>query len=110
MPACAIWLDLTALFVLTAGIAAALAVGRIEPVLGVLFLPFALAFAWLARCFLEDLTAGYRKRRDRRRSDADMAFLHTSNPEVDEPIVAELVDSPLEDLDPHVQKPPPAQA
>jgi hypothetical protein len=95
-------LDLTALFVLTAGIAAALAVARIEPVLGVFFLPFALAFAWLARYFIEDVAAGYRKRSQMRRSESNLAFLNASELESEqgEPIVAELVDSPPAQVEP----------
>jgi hypothetical protein len=88
-------LDIAAFLVLTAGVALALAIARVEQSYGmacilVLVLPFALAFAWLGRYLLEDVAVGF-GRRLKSRQDADLSFL-TQPPTEDEVVAAELVE------------------
>jgi hypothetical protein len=91
--------DLAAFFVLTAGIAFAMALVRTESsgtalCLLAFVLPFALALAWLGRVFVEEIASGFSRKSSRKAWETDLSFL--SEPDVSaEPLDAAIVEEDL---------------
>jgi hypothetical protein len=94
--------DIAAFMVLTAGIALAFAIARLETspttaaCLLAIVLPMAIAIAWFGRYAIEEFSELFGKRRKARLRDADLTFLDRQE-EPDDIVPAELIDTPLDE-------------